>query len=107
MAKNIYAKRKFLNPEQDQTAYIIAVVPSIELNKEGKPQGFYPTLELKDCYRQVNLSFDVYDLKDAKKIRKKLFTFKKIVNEFVAASSMQLDEFEKLYKSAPKSKPKK
>lgn len=90
MSKKFYQKRVFLNPEIETTAYIVAVVPA---TKEGG-EGFYPTLEIKDCSRAVNLDFSCssysYD-RSYKQAKKKLLLLKDIIDTFVDASLEQID----------------
>jgi len=106
--KNKYSKRVFLNPETHKTAYIVAIVPEIEkivYKKENKTHisyEFYPTLEIKDCLRSVNLDFNVYYDTETKETRKiglqkiketkaKLLLFQEIVNNFVEKSLAQIE----------------
>lgn len=106
--KNKYSKIVFLNPEIHKTAYIIAIVPEIEKtvceneNKTHIEYEFYPTLEIKDCLRAVNLDFDVYcttetketikiGLQRIKETKAKLLLFQEIVNNFVEKSLAQIE----------------
>lgn len=82
-------RREFLNKDLDLSAYIIAIVPKV--NTDAKFIEFSPTLEIKDCNRQINLDFYTSELEDCDVNIEKIRLLRDIVDSFCIESEKQIN----------------
>lgn len=82
-------RREFLNKDLDLSAYIIAIVPEVDTTL--KFVDFSPTLEIKDCNRQINLDFYTSELEDCEINIEKIRLLRDIVDSFCIEAEKQVN----------------
>lgn len=86
-----FYRRKFLNkPRYHQGAHVIA---DIELKQyKDNPAYVDAELHLADCYRCVDLDFDVHTRADARNALRKLAVLQQVLADFETALVAAVDE---------------
>jgi hypothetical protein len=96
--RRLFYRRKFLNrPRYHTGAHVIA---SIELvNDEDRKPCVDASLRLTDCYRVIELDFDVRTRAEARNALHKVTLLRDIVSEYVDALERAVGEWEELRES--------